>query len=432
MPGKISVYNLGQMGVNVVKNPIQLADGEIVAGQNVRTDTVAARGGLRKRDGMTVLNGAGGMSGSGAGIVNLPLPDRAGYIRRYFIPYDYGGGTIGTFTFWESTDGTTWTAGTRGVVTQQLSPLVALGFGPGMSRWGVHHNKLFYPGNDGYLHALDGDTGNDYKLISIPPNPITPTTAPTYTSILPFNDSQIVIGVADGTLRGRVFLMDVQTGGITQLGSFSDLGNPGVPICPFVQNNRIYAPLVNGSGGSAGRIYYTRDGDSVWTSHETLATNLGYVYHSAIFKGELYVGVGADSGSHGQIWKRSKDNVWSSVYSSDGTGSNNYCAGLIVSLDGLTIYAYQNALSGTSPVMRIISSTDGASWTSLHTLGDASGTQAVGQPYLDTNGDIYYVVFSKTGLANGIVTRLRSGSFTDVLTTTAHLGGGVTSLKMAS
>ena len=30
----------------------------------------------------------------GKGIINLPLPDRSTYVRRFFVPYDYGATSV--------------------------------------------------------------------------------------------------------------------------------------------------------------------------------------------------------------------------------------------------------------------------------------------------------------------------------------------------
>ena len=53
--GKIDVYNLGHIGVNIVDSPVHLVDGALVSAQNAMTLPVGGELALRKRFGMSQL-----------------------------------------------------------------------------------------------------------------------------------------------------------------------------------------------------------------------------------------------------------------------------------------------------------------------------------------------------------------------------------------
>jgi|PlaIllAssembly_1097288.scaffolds.fasta_scaffold00908_4 hypothetical protein len=56
MPGKIDIYNLGQIGVDLVESPVHKKDGALISAQNAAHRQEEAEGGLAKRAGMTKLN----------------------------------------------------------------------------------------------------------------------------------------------------------------------------------------------------------------------------------------------------------------------------------------------------------------------------------------------------------------------------------------
>lgn len=80
MPGKIDIYNLGQVGVDLVDSPVHKRDGALISAQNAAHRQEEAEGGLTKRAGMDLLNAI-----AAAGAVNAmfvvrltdPLPGDA-------------------------------------------------------------------------------------------------------------------------------------------------------------------------------------------------------------------------------------------------------------------------------------------------------------------------------------------------------------------
>lgn len=81
--GKINIYDFGGGGVNLVKNPLQLADNELTQGQNAELIPDADKGGegaLSKRGGLAALTSA---LGSISGIGTLPL--QTTYTRYLYV-----------------------------------------------------------------------------------------------------------------------------------------------------------------------------------------------------------------------------------------------------------------------------------------------------------------------------------------------------------
>ena len=71
----LDVKNLGLNGVNVDKNPFELAEGELTQAQNAFSDTNAGKASLRKREGLvafTTTSTAGIVFGGiGVPLVNI-------------------------------------------------------------------------------------------------------------------------------------------------------------------------------------------------------------------------------------------------------------------------------------------------------------------------------------------------------------------------
>ncbi len=70
--GKLAVYNLGQLGVDLVNGPIHQPDGALNLAQNALMEPIDAELTLKKRGGMTKLNSTTA-SGSIIAIVNIPI-----------------------------------------------------------------------------------------------------------------------------------------------------------------------------------------------------------------------------------------------------------------------------------------------------------------------------------------------------------------------
>jgi hypothetical protein len=84
--GKLTVTHMGQAGVNVDKNPLQLDDNELVSAQNAISDVVVGRTTLRKRPGLIAFNTDAITAGAVLGGADLPVRDEsAGGVRNLYV-----------------------------------------------------------------------------------------------------------------------------------------------------------------------------------------------------------------------------------------------------------------------------------------------------------------------------------------------------------
>lgn len=69
MPGKLNIYNLGDLGIDLVGSPVHIADGALVQAQNAAVSQNQGEHGLKKRFGMAKLNATA--LNSGAAILSV-------------------------------------------------------------------------------------------------------------------------------------------------------------------------------------------------------------------------------------------------------------------------------------------------------------------------------------------------------------------------
>lgn len=127
---KVDVYTLGQYGVNRVKSPIHVLDGELLNAQNAAPRTAAGQLAIGKRDGMAIIN-EDAAAGTLLGIYNIPFDstiadfgERSGNACVTITDRNYRGGAwspeLGLFAVvgssgaatdrvMTSPDGVTWT-----------------------------------------------------------------------------------------------------------------------------------------------------------------------------------------------------------------------------------------------------------------------------------------------------------------------------------
>lgn len=75
MPGKVDIYRLGDVGVDVVNSPIHKEDGSLLSAQNAAYRLDRAEGGIGKRPGMTELNTVSTAAGSISAFFVVRLDD---------------------------------------------------------------------------------------------------------------------------------------------------------------------------------------------------------------------------------------------------------------------------------------------------------------------------------------------------------------------
>lgn len=437
MGGKLDLYNLGSRGVVLDKSRIHQDDGELLRAQNWQTDAVGERGGLRRRDGFRAIN-ATPLAGPVVGGLGIPLPDRSALQRVLYLPMNGGASTFKT-----SIDGTTWadTVQPAGCVTEAQIGLEAGGIivADYPMIWQGFRDQLYYPADDYVvngpalpsIHAWDGR--DDVTIARVPPNPHGGVAGGFgVTSLVPYSPSQMLVAVADrnsaGQGRARVLLLDLRNGGLSQLGPDTDLDSGRIVAGLVRWQGRVWISGINGSGAGPLTTYAIRPGDRTWTLDDTFSTSHGYCTGLAVFRGELYQGSGADVGAHGLIRKRTNSGVWSTVYTSDGTGAGNYVGPLIVTADGARILAFQNSVTGgAAPQLRLIQSPDGAVWTQVYDVTTATNNSHAksGMPYLDDNGDIYWPIASGgSGFGQGgLLKRTNAGAWSVLLSALTTVRG---------
>lgn len=429
MGGKISVYNLGQLGVDVVKSPVHIDDGAFTKAQNAQVDSTQGVGGIRRRDGMGKLN-AVALAGAIRGLIGLPLPDVTALTKHFFIGIDDGGGAA-TGAWRTSVNGTVWSTTLTSSLpvvpasTSQWSSLFQLVIAP----WIPLANRMFYPGNDytasttnATLHCFDGTT--DFILCRIPPNPFIATQTAIYTilSVIPYSSSEILVTTSDGSSgdRGRVLLIDVTKGLVTQIGAQSDIQGSGfaVPLVACVHQGKVWFSSFNTAGGVASKCYSARVSDATWTHDPNGDSNSGNGRCVGIvsFKGDLYVSTMGDVGSAGLIRKRlSADGSWSTVRTIGSTSLGNYCGPLVVNQAGTTMYFMENLADATGSGTTLanhqrIYSYDGTTFTVEYDVGSNVNNSYFqsGYPCFDSNGDLYWPVIAGTQITQ-ILKRTAAG-----------------------
>lgn len=428
MPGKINVYNLGVKGVVVDKSDVHTEDGELARAQNWQIDRVGGLGGIRRRDGLAALNDP--LAGPVLGGIGVPLPDGEPP-RIFYLPLNSGA------CFWKtSPDGTTWTdtgAPSRAVTLAKMGA-TALAFGDAAMRWQGFDGKLYYPGNDYELgssmptiHVWDGV--DDLVLAYIPENPHGGSVARFgVSSLLPYSDTELLVCVIDrdgGTGRMRVLRLDVRNGNLVQLGPETDLTTGYVINGIAIWQGRIWISGVNDAPGGALVTRWIRPEDATWTIDNSYGTTTGYCTGLIVWRGQLYQGVAADAGASARIRQRSQAGVWTTVYTSDGTGAGNYVGPFLVVDEGARLLAFQAGVSGgAAPLVRILQSTDGVTWSTAYDVsaGLSNAYSRSGMPLLDDNGDAYWPIASGTGIG-GLLKRSAAGAWGVLLSGLTTLRG---------
>lgn len=445
MGGKLNLFNLGRLGVNVDKDPIHLDDGELTQAQNVQVDTVGVLGGIRKRDGMSKLNSIA-LAGSVKGMIALPLPDNAALTRHFYIGIDDRGGVVSGNKWRHSTDGLSWAM----ITTTPAIPSSMDKFGATVvnaifrSPWISLNNKMYYGGNDyttvtgnPTLRVWDGTT--DFELTKIPQNPYAAQAAAYgIVSIVPYSSREIMITTYDENTRSRVLLIDVHDGTITHVGPETDISGDGeaFSLVPYVFQGRIWYSTYNGGGGVAAGSYFIRPGDAEWTQDSASvggATSLGYTHGIIGFLGDLFFGLATDVGGNGVIRKRTTSTgAYSTVFTATSAGGAlNGVGPFMLQQDQLKVFAFvtdHNDTVSTGP--KILKSTNGTSWTTEYDVNVQVGAGYIqsGYPVLDANGDIYWPVM-QAAQQTKILKRTSAGTWSIVDTSNSITRGNLITIS---
>lgn len=345
MGGKLNVFGLGSLGVNVDKNPINLEDGELSKAQNAIHDPSGSMGGIRKRKGLTKVNSVAA-AGAVKGAIGVPIsigtagndiPAVAPNSRLFIQARRITSTTAGWNT---STDAwaTSPTTGGPSGYDANATPRVPDYMWPAMLHTGdtqghsraaysgkpscMYKNKFFYAGND-YTYQVTSpsirmfDGSADYLLGRVPTR--SGVVAEAIIDMIVGGDDFIYFVTQDtgvfsaNTLKTRIFQLDPESGAIAQIGSSFPLSPETVRV-PYVlawHQGRLWARTIGGGISSVSqRVYYFRIGiDSEWTSDATEAFESGVVLAS--FQGQLFMGTRVDAANPARIRVRSPLGVYS-------------------------------------------------------------------------------------------------------------------------
>lgn len=430
MASKLNIYDVGGGGVNLVKNPLQLADNELTKGQNVEFIPDAGTGGqgaLTKRGGLAALNSAA-LAGSVLGLVGLNLETT--YTRTLYAAR----GSEDANAFLISTNGTTWTDSSSPIDPATFDKYTDANTQRDARRHTAYKNFIIYP-SDEYTQDTDNppialwDSTNALEIgeITIGPSATALTPAFAITDLITANGI-IYFAVHDPggsapDLAGRVMSLDLQTGVIEQIaapfGSGTGEETGGYPSALAFYQNQLFVGL-NGSTTTNGigkivRCFPTLD--TTWTDD---VTNLNsHISSLCVFAGDLYAGVQSSVSDGATISKRTASTgAWTTVAtSSGGAAGNGHYASLTLYDDAIYCVEYW---SGGTDIVHILRSTDGSSWATDRDV-DANDSPS-NPPQLPGSmailGDDLYVVFraNSATATDGFIMRRSGGSWTKVAT----------------
>lgn len=353
MPGKLDCYNLGSMGVNVDKNPLELEDGELSKSQNGIHDPMGSMGGLRSRPGLTKLNSVAaagaingaigvplivGTAGNDGGVT--PSPVVSPTTRKFFMGRR-ASSTVGGWNTSTDTFATAVTTGGPDGYDANATPRVPDNLWTGCVESGdttvhkyrayssgrpscMYKNRMFYAGNDytfqgstaltasqPTIRMFDGTT--DYLICRIPPGGNTSNVIVSCEAIIEMivgGDNNIYFTTHDNGLNSsntmvrRIWQLNPENHQLLQLGTpFGDITgtsgvqkNPRVPWSLCWHAGRLFTRTM-GAGVSAGShlMFYFRPGiDTTWTSETSIDADGHACNTLCSFQGQLFQGLVQD------------------------------------------------------------------------------------------------------------------------------------------
>lgn len=377
MGSMLSIYNLGQLGVNVDKDPLQLEDGELASAQNVIPNPIGD-GALVNRPGLVKLNSVAAADTSTGiiGGVGVPLP----FARRIYLAQFSGGGANWlTSTGAYATTATSATTPSEPVKSSKLTASFANAitssngatYGKNACNYG---NTLIYASNN-YTQGTTAPTVFSYDgsmdrlLFTVPTNPDAAVVSQAVMWLLVNNgviyfsthDTGDNGGAGASTYKGAVYQYTVSTNTITKLGATFTTGYLPYTLC--WANDRLWAGTVTSAGeAGTGKVYWIRPGvDSAWTLDKTFAADV-FPTTMLSFNGELYVGAYTVAGGSAIVQKRTTAGVWSTVDTAAGTVpiNENWYGGLIKF--GTSLYVGFTEVGVTASIIRKF---DGTTWSSV-------------------------------------------------------------------
>lgn len=436
---KNNVFGTG--GVNLVSDPLKMGDSEATQLQNAELVPDAVRGGsaaLTMRGGLAALNGSA-LAGSILGVFGWPL--RTTYTRTLYAARQ----TEDANTFKTSTNGTTWVDTSTPSASAALDKYADENNARAARRMVTFRSFLVYPGN-GYTQDTDDpilvlwDGSASVTVTGIKYGPSSNGNPPFVITDMLVASGKVYFAIHDpggsgANVAGRVLSLDLNTGVVKQVANAFGNGSGevagGAPSALAFYQGQIWVGLNSNSttdaNGKIVRCY--PDVDTTWTSD---VANLRQSISSlAVFKGDLYAGTYSSASNGAVISRRAATGTsWATVVTS-GAGANGtgHYASLTVH-DG-SLYAVE--FHTTTPLIHIVSSSDGTTWGTSRDVDSVDSGVAGNLPgQMLSYGSALYAVFRSTTVsaADGFILRFASATWTKV--DTDNYGGPIAVLVQRS
>jgi hypothetical protein len=219
--------------------------------------------------------------------------------------------------------------------------------------------------------------------------------------------------------------LDMETGVIQQVAaSFGDgTGEEtiGSPSCLAWHMGQLFVGLNrNDTTDGASKVVRCRPSiDTEWTDDVTDLS--GSPVSMVVFNGDLYVGVKSSASTAAQIYKRTASTeAYTAAVTGTGTGGDGHYASLVVYESTIFACEYHE----TTPIIHIVSSSDGASWATSRDVDSADGGVAGLLPgnSIVFGDDLFFVFRSSTASANDGFIMKRSSSTWSKLATDNYSG----------
>lgn len=443
--GDFTNYNFGGEGVNLVKDPLQLADAEATLLQNVELvpdQEVGGEGALSKRGGLQPLNSTV-LAGSVLGMVSLPLQTT---FTRTLYALNNG---QSSFTAYKTTDGTTWTGTAlpnQGLLETQADDSNAVFFGG--RRLISARGQILYPGTDyTVLTSFPPVTffnGTDAGVLTRIPTSSAGANEPYgIVDMLLANGKAYIIVAEDATSGGvnsggAVYELNLDSGYMklvaNAFGTGTNQKSGGTPNCLAWYQGRLWVgqgAFSTADGVAAGQLSSCYpDIDTTWTSEGS--TFQGVPISLAEYKGDLFVGCYLESLTDNFSGVKRRASATGTITTSyTGSTSGGAHTTSLTVFNG-ELYGFEFHSSGTDILH--IKKYDNSSWVtdldvdSVHSAEVETPDPQYPGNMLEFGSKLYVVVRSLGGATqNGfILERTTGGTWTRVTDNKGFTGGLVT------
>lgn len=396
MAGKIDIYNLGELGVDVVKSPLHQSDGDLIQAQNAMPDPSGLEGGIRKRDGMTKLN-AIALTGTIEGAYSVPLPMPGG--RRYYVG-------IGNLEWYVSIGGVTGWAG--GVTTP--TPVT------GRNNLISFRGRMFYgretASSAAMVRVWDGVTDNVLARMPPTPDPAGPVVTDHIGAMWIHRGELYAFTWSNASSYGQVYKVDLVTGAVVRVGATesSSEGFYREVGLVYLDSSWILGAHDIAAVSTPSVRTIKKAGEAFSVDHVQAAPHLRFD-GGAVYRGDLYVGTATINANNPIIEKRDVETeAWTTsdtAVGSAGVGVNSFrCFAVFDD----KLFCVQHSSGGNVLKIRMF---NGTVWATDHDMILAG--RLYGEPgSILAENDALYVTFRDTGY---VMRRDLAGVWTLVTTT---------------